>query len=155
MIETILRGSLRVALPPARTLPLFTARGETLWVPDWKPVYVSPPDGEPVEGGVWLTKDGDVEVIWRVQRWDPAAGVAEYLRVVPGNRVATVRVECAADGPHTAVQVEYRVTPIAPAGEAWLAQMDDHAFVEMMKEWERLIDAQIARGATCLASGVP
>jgi hypothetical protein len=145
MTEIERRGSLRVALPPSKALPLFTARGESLWVPDWKPVYVNPSDGEPIEGGVWLTNDGDVEVIWRVQRYDPSAGVAEYLRVVPGNRVAVVRVECAAadGGAATAVTVTYRITPIAPAGDAWVAEMSDAAFAEMMREWERLIAAYL------------
>jgi hypothetical protein len=144
MTETVRRGNLRVALPSRKALPLFTARGETLWVPDWRPVYVSPRDGEPIEGGVWLTKDGDVEVIWRVQRYDADAGVAEYLRVVPHNRVAVVRVECAAlTGDETNVTVTYRITPIAPAGEAWVAEMSEAAFAEMMKEWERLIAAHL------------
>jgi len=139
MTETERRGSLRVTLPKDKALPLFTAKGETLWVPDWKPVYVHPTNGEPVEGGIWLTKDGAVEVIWRVQRYDPTAGIAEYLRVVPGNRVALVRVECTQSGPHTHVSVSYRITPISPSGDAWLAEMTESAFAEMMREWEQLI----------------
>jgi hypothetical protein len=139
MVEVVRDGSLRVALPPAEALALFTARGEVEWVPGWVPEYVNPPDGEPVEGGIWLTKDGDTDVIWRVQRYDAQAGVAEYLRVVPANRVAVVRVQCVADGPHTVAKVQYRVTPLGPAGRAWLAEFDEAAYAEMMREWEQLI----------------
>jgi hypothetical protein len=144
MTETERRGSLVVTLPPDKALPLFTAKGETLWVPDWRPEYVNPPDGEPIEGGIWLTKDGDTEVIWRVQRYDPAAGIAEYLRVVPGNRVAVVRVECTQSGAHTAVAVSYRITPLGSSGEAWIREMTEAAFAEMMTEWETLIAAYLA-----------
>jgi hypothetical protein len=147
MVEVVRNGSLKVALPPADALELFTARGEVKWAPGWAPEYVNPPDGEPVEGGIWLTKDGDTEVIWRVQRYDVAAGVAEYLRVVPGNRVAVVRVQCMADGPHTTAKVQYRITPLGPAGRAWLAELDERAYAAMMQEWERLIGRHLREPA--------
>jgi hypothetical protein len=143
-VSTLRSGSFRVPLPPSEALELFTARGESLWVPGWKPRFVDPPDGEPVPGGVWLTDDGDVEVIWRVERFDRAAGTAEYLRVVPGNRVALVSVRCSAEGGGTRVEVAYRVTPIAPAGEAWLAAFDEDEYAEMMREWERLVAVHLA-----------
>ena len=137
-------GTVRVALPPAEALDLFTARGETLWVPGWAPRYVDPPDGEPVPGGVWLTDDGEVEVVWRVQRFDRAAGLAEYLRVVPRNRVALITVECAPDGDGTLARVTYRVTPIGPDGDEWIAGFDDAAYAAMMTEWEARIGAYLA-----------
>lgn len=150
MIRT---GTVEVALPPAEALELFTARGETLWVPGWAPTYIDPPDGEPVEGGVWLTTDRNAdgsttEVIWRVQRFDRTALVAEYLRLVPGNRVVVVSIECApwlkAGAVHTRAIVSYRVTPLSPAGEAWLAAFDDAAYSKMMGEWTRLLAAYLA-----------
>ena len=143
-MSTLRSGSFRVALPPAEALDLFTARGETLWVPGWKPRYVDPPDGEPVPGGIWLTDDGDAPVVWRVERFDRAAGLAEYLRVVPGSRVALVTVRCSADGAGCRVDVTYRVTPISPAGDAWLAAFDEAAYAEMMREWESLVAAHLA-----------
>ena len=73
LIESVRTGTVRVALPPDEALPLFTAEGEKRWVPGWTPTWISPPDGAPVEGGVWLTRDGETEVIWRVQRYDRVA----------------------------------------------------------------------------------
>jgi len=144
LVETVRTGVVRVALPPDEALPLFTAVGETKWVPGWSPTYVSPADGAAVTGGVWLTRDGETEVIWRVQRYDVRARVAEYLRVVPGNRVVVVRVACAPDGAGTLATVTYRVTPIAPAGDASLAAFTEGAYAEMMGEWERLLAAYVA-----------
>lgn len=154
MTTTIRTGSVEVALPPDQALELFTAKGETLWVPGWAPTYIDPPDGAPIEGGVWLTEDRHpdgttTQVIWRVQRFDRTALVAEYLRVVPGDRVALVRVECApwlkGGAVHTRAQVSYTVTPISKQGEAWLAAFDDAAFAKMMSEWQRLLAAWLER----------
>ena len=142
-VEILRTGTVHVALPPAEALPLFTAEGETRWVPGWSPTYVTPLEGEPREGDLWLTRDGDVEVIWRVQRYDPAASLAEYLRVVPGNRVAVVRVQCAPDGDGTIATVSYRVTPLSAAGRAWIADFDEAAYQDMMLEWEQLIAASL------------
>ena len=142
---TLRRGSLRVALPPDRALELFTAEGERHWAPGWEPRFVDPPDGAPVEGGIWLTRDGDAEVIWRVQRFDRAARQAEYLRVVPGNRIALVSVRCDAEGAGTRATVSYAVTPISDAGRAWLAAFSEAEYAGMMREWERLIAAHLAQ----------
>lgn len=153
-LTTITRtGTVEVALPPEQALELFTAKGETLWVPGWAPTYIEPPSGEPVEGGVWLTEDraadgSAVPVIWRVQRFDRVALVAEYLRVVPGDRVVVVRIACApwleGGAVRTRATVSYAVTPISPAGERWLAAFDDAAYARMMGEWTRLLAAYLA-----------
>jgi hypothetical protein len=148
-VEVVRSGTVDVALPPAAALDLFTAEGETHWVPGWSPRYLHPADGTPVAGGIWLTHDrlptGDVEVIWRVQRFDRARGIVEHLRVVPGHRVAVVRVRCEPAARTTRAHVTYRVTPLSDAGRAWLDAFDETAYAAMLAEWQRLIDAYLAR----------
>lgn len=147
-------GVVEVALHPDQALPLFTARGETLWVPGWSPVYIEPLDGEPVAGGIWLTEDRfpdgrRVEVIWRVERYDPDARIAQYLRVVPGHRVVVVTVECApwlqGGAVHTRATVTYAVTALSDEGQQWLAAWDQAAFDGMLKEWARLLARYLER----------
>jgi len=150
--EVVRTGTLRVALPPAQALDLFTAEGEIAWAPGWTPRYVTPPDGTPVVGGIWLTGQGADEVIWRVQRFDRVAREAEYLRISPGNRVVLVQVRCEQDGglgtepdgPSTLATVTYRVVPLSDAGRAWLATFTRESYAEMMREWERLIEATLS-----------
>lgn len=148
-MSVVRTGTVAVALPPDAALELFTAPGETRWVPGWSPTYVDPPDGTPVEGGIWTTEDRHPDgtadqVIWRVQRFDRAARIAEYLRIVPGNRVVTVSVRCDADGAGTRATISYAVTALSRAGEAWLAAFDDAAYSRMMDEWQRLLAAYLA-----------
>jgi hypothetical protein len=142
--EVARTGAVRVALPPEQALDLFTAPGEVHWAPGWEPRYVSPQDGAPAPGGIWLTSEDGQEVIWRVERFDRSAGEAEYLRITPGNRVVTVHVHCAPDGSHTLATVTYRVIALSPAGQEWLAEFTAERYAKTMKEWERLIAAHVA-----------
>lgn len=148
--ETVRTGTLRVALPADRALDLFTAEGEIAWAPGWKPRYVTPPDGRPVPGGIWLTGEGADEVLWRVERFDRAAREAEYLRISPGNRVVIVQVRCVADpddASQTVAAVTYRVVPLSDAGREWLAAFTEETYAGMMREWERLIAESLSRRA--------
>jgi hypothetical protein len=138
--EVLRTGTVEVHLPPEQALDLFTAEGERRWVPDWQPRHVTPPDGAPVEGGIFLTRDDDTEVIWRVQRFDRSAGLAEYLRVVPGNRVAVVTVRCTPAGASTRAVVSYRITPLSAAGRDYAAGLDEAAYAAMMRTWQTLIE---------------
>jgi hypothetical protein len=147
--EVVRQGHVRVALSPDRALDLFTAEGEIHWAPGWKPRYVTPPDGTPVVGGLWLTGEPPEEVIWRVQRFDRSARQAEYLRISPGNRVVVVQVSCAPDGTNTLATVTYRVVALSDAGRVWLEGFTAESYAEMMREWERLIAARLqAKPAT-------
>ena len=140
--EVVRTGTVRVALPADQALDLFTAEGEIAWAPGWKPRYVTPPDGRPVAGGLWLTGEGSDEVLWRVQRFDRAAREAEYLRISAGNRVVTVHVRCVADpddASQTVAAVTYRVVPLSDAGREWLSAFTEETYAGMMREWERLI----------------
>jgi len=119
-------------------------RGEIGWAPGWWPRYVTPADGEPREGGVWLTEQEGQEVIWRVERFDRAAGAAEYLRITPGNRLVTVEVDCRPSGEHTAAIVRYRAIALSESGRQWLDGFTEEHYTTMMAEWETLIAAHLA-----------
>jgi hypothetical protein len=145
--ELVRSGTLRVALPPDQALELFTAEGEKRWAPGWQPRFVTPPDGTPAVGGVWLTEQDGQEVIWRVQRFDRAAREVEYLRITPGNRVVTVQVALRPDGADSRVTVTYRVIAIAEAGRRYAEAYTAESYAAMLREWERLIAAHLASGA--------
>lgn len=143
--EVVRTGALRVALPPDAALDLFTAEGEKAWAPGWDPRYVTPPDGEPLVGGIWLTRDGEVDTIWRVQRFDRTTREAEYLRITPGNRFVVVQVRCDDDGEGaTIATVTYRVIALGEGGMVWCAGFTDTHYAAMMQEWERLIADHLA-----------
>lgn len=134
--EIVRTGRIPVALPPDAALEYFTAEGEKAWAPGWDPRYISPADGEPVVGGIWLTREGDTDTIWRVQRFDRATREAEYLRITPGNRVVVVAVRVEDDGAGgSEVEMTYRAIPLSEAGRAWCAEFTPEAYAQRMQEW--------------------
>ena len=64
MRRVVLRGTVRVALPPDEALALFTAEGERSWVPGWDPTYPAGGDDREV-GTVFVTGETTWIVITR------------------------------------------------------------------------------------------
>jgi len=53
---------------------------------------------------------GGAETLWTMTRHEPESGLVEYLRVTPGSRMGTVRVQCAQPTAGTRVSVTYALT---------------------------------------------
>jgi hypothetical protein len=132
------KGSFTLPSPPDRTLGWFTPEGERRWVPGWEPETLHTPGTDlDVEGAVFRTAATGEETLWIVLRLDRAAGIAEYARVTPGNRLGTVHVRCTpnAEG-GTEVDVIYRLTALSKAGEAVLGALTETAYAEMLADWQ-------------------
>lgn len=122
--------------------PLFTAKGEERWVPGWRPQYVHPPSGEAEPGQVFITGEGDERTWWTVVDFDPVAHHARYSRVTPASRIGLVDVRCRRVSELvTEVEVRYEMTALNAAGVAALQAYAGAAYVAMIEDWKRLIDA--------------
>lgn len=119
-------------------LPLFTAEGERLWVPDWEPEILG--DGG---GSVFVTRIGGTETTWVVVDIDPSRGIARYARWVPGVQAGLVEVHCAPLAPgRSAVRVRYRLTPLSAAAvEMVSAFLEPPRFEAFIEGWKRSIVA--------------
>lgn len=137
-------GSFEVALPPEETFPLFTARGELLWVPGWQPTFVFPPDGELALDQVWLTGAGEELTHWLVTGLDRAGRRVEYGRVTPGSRMGRVIVQVSAAGAgRSLVKVRYVMSGLSPAGNQVVAELAE-GYAGMMAKWAELVAAYLA-----------
>jgi hypothetical protein len=129
-------------LPVGDAFPLFTPKGEELWVPGWQPEYLSPETGETAEEMLFRTGSGDETMIWTCLKWEPDRWHARYLRVTPASRVAIVDVLCRADGPvRTVVRVSYAFVALSEAGARLVAATTPDGFAASIDEWARLIHA--------------
>jgi hypothetical protein len=154
-------ASLHLPIAPAAALPLFTPEGERDWVPGWDPVAIHAPGGSLSTAGAVFTTAADGEpTLWLVLGVDAGAvgppplgvvrggaagaGVAEYVRITPGNRLGTVRVRCTADGAGTRVEVDYRLTAISEAGAAKLAAVTPEAFAATIDGWRERLERLLA-----------
>ena len=139
---------IELPMPVDDCFPLFTAKGETLWVPDWNPVYLYPPDGTTTEGMVFVTGQGEEITYWTMVDHDPQHHYARYARVTPGFRSVMVEVKCnAVSANTTTVQVSYTLTGLSDAGNRQIRAFIGDAYVAMIEEWKSLILAWLASQA--------
>ncbi len=133
-------GSFELDMTPAEALPLFTAEGERLWVPNWDPVVLSG-DGYG-KGTVFVTTNHGVKTHWLVMDYDTEALHALYVRVTPDVTAGTVDVSIAPRAPGgSIVTVAYQLTALGPAGEETLrASFSESNYAQMMQEWQALIE---------------
>jgi hypothetical protein len=128
-------GTVRVTAPLADAFLLFTPEGERRWVPGWSPEYLHPRDGRQIVGAVFRTAADGEETLWLIAGFDPAAGVAEYVRITPGSRMGTVSIRAEAmTESSTLIHVTYRMTALGPDGNRVLDAFD-LGFDAMMREW--------------------
>ena len=131
---------IQIDLPVEEALPLFTPKGEELWVPGWRPRYISPPSGETREEMLFVTEAEGETTVWTCLRWQPAQGHARYLRVTPGSRISFVDVSCRAHGPsRTVARVSYEHFALTAEGQAFIGKLSPASFTEMIDGWAGLI----------------
>jgi hypothetical protein len=145
-LRAVRTAAIHVRASIDRVFPLFTPEGERAWVPGWDPVYRHPATGRVEPGAVFVTRahDADVETVWTVVRYDPAARHATYSRVTPGLHAVIVDVACqrAADG-GTLARITYTYTALSEDGNAAVARQTDEAYGAMIREWEEAINAHL------------
>jgi hypothetical protein len=65
----------------------------------------------------------------------------EYVRTTPGNRTATLLVQCAPLGEaRTRVTVVYVITALAEAGNRHIGELDEARYREDIEDWKRAIE---------------
>ena len=119
--------TLRVPLPVAEALHLFTPVGERTWAPGWDPVF---PEGEQGDGAAPGTVFLTGASTWVVVDREPRR--VRYARVAPGVRAGTVEVRLRPDGPDTLAEVTYETTAL-----------DDEPFDPQIAHWEEAIRAAL------------
>lgn len=139
--------TITLAGPVSQVFPLFTPRGETLWVEGWNPDYLHPENGETQAGMVFRTGAGEDLTLWSCLDWEPAAHRVRYARVTPASRFGFVEVACREISPgRTEATVSYTFTALSPAGEAILDGLTEAAFAAMIEDWRLRIDRWLLAG---------
>lgn len=140
--------AIQLNAPPDQTLPLFTAVGECLWIPDWEPTYIYPESGEPQTGMIWKTSQySNVDSIWITAEYDTVACHATYIRFTPERHVARIDVQCdSIDGAKTIAEVTYSVTAIHADGHEDIEMLTEARFREMIGWWEKAINHYLESG---------
>ena len=140
-MQTEFHHEIRIPFAIGGAFPLFTRKEEELWVPGWKPDYISPTSGETCEEMIFATDNGNESTLWTCLQWRPDQHHVRYLGITPGSRAAFVGVRCLRDGPvRTLVRVSYAHVALSEGGQAVIGSMSRDSFSAMIDEWAALID---------------
>ncbi|CCH52991.1 hypothetical protein BN8_02041 [Fibrisoma limi BUZ 3] len=122
--------------------PLFGAFEERKWAEGWEPTLIYPSAEVIEEGTTFRTKAYDpeeVDYVWRVNQFDPAAYLIQYLIFTP-NRYWTITVRCAPvrDG-QTQTHVTYTYLGVNQLGNQLNKQSLDRMYANNLNDWAEAI----------------
>lgn len=136
---------IRVDLPAAEAVDLFTPLGERAWIAEWDPTFLHPVDGRTQPGLVFTTGEAAELTFWTVADFDRSAGRARYMRVTPASRSVIVAVRVVPLGQDACeAEVEYHLTGLTTAGNDAIVAMTESSYAAMIDEWAGLIAAHLA-----------
>ncbi len=128
-----------IAQPVDIMFPLFSAEGETLWVPGWKYRNIMG-STDLHEDYVFVTPSHDhasTDAVWIVKRYEPNTHFVQFYRVEPDDKVGIVTVSCAAIGKHsTEVEVTYEYIGLSPKGNAFIDHFSSEKYQTFINGWE-------------------
>jgi hypothetical protein len=128
-------GELRLRGPVEKVFPLFTPKGELLWIPTWKYTPVYPPSGETEQDMVFRTDDDTTT--WTLAQYDPPRRSVYVL--MNADLVAHIEVTCRAASPkETDMRITYTWTALTERGHHHFTSPDD--FQARMDRWKKWLD---------------
>jgi hypothetical protein len=135
-------GEIRIPGPVETVFPLFTPKGELLWIPTWKYTPVYPPTGETEQDMVFRTDDGSTT--WTLAHYDPP-NRSVYVLMNP-DLVARIEVTCrAASRTETNMRITYTWTALTDAGRKHFATPEE--FQAKLDRWKKWLDDYAAKSA--------
>jgi hypothetical protein len=140
--RTTRAATIRLAAPPDLVFPLFTPLGEKLWVEGWDPLIIYPPDGHAENGAVFTTHGhDDSDTVWVMTQFEPDRHQATYVRVSQHSHVATIAVQCVAEGTaNTSATLTYTFTGLTAHGNEYVDTFSEQHYHEWLQQWELAIN---------------
>src|SRR5512142_1939025 len=130
---------------PERVFPLLCPVREAEWAPGWQYRMIYSESGVAELGCVFSTpNDGGSETVWVVTDYDPQACRIAFVWV-RAQMVATrltIQLRAAGRG-YTHADITYSYTGLSGAGNELVASYTEEWFAEMMREWERALNAYL------------
>ena len=128
-------GEIRIHGPIDKVFPLFTPKGELLWIPTWKYTPVYPVSGETERDMVFRTDEESTT--WTLARYEPP-NTSVYVLMNP-DLVARIEVNCRAESANeTSMRITYTWTALTDRGHHHIVSPQD--FEAKMARWKTWLD---------------
>lgn len=124
--------------------PLFGARNERAWAPDWNPVFLWPDKPFDQEGMVFKVLHAEKNAIWVNTAFDRIARRIQYVYVIPEVVVTVITLKLMPQSGSTTVDVVYERTALSCAANETVQKM---ALSDRLagEEWSRQINEHLNR----------
>jgi hypothetical protein len=117
-------GTMHLSAAPERVFPLLCPVREHEWIDTWRADIVYSDTGIAEKGCVFTTADTTaLTTVWTVSRYEPAAGIIEFVMVTPGLFVTTLAITLEPAGDGTRAFWRRTFTALSPSGERAMAPL--------------------------------
>jgi hypothetical protein len=133
---------------PSKVFDLICPVKEADWLDGWDCTLLYSKSGFAEAGCVFLSRqEGEKDTIWMITKRDVENKVVEFVRATPESRIArlTVSVKEMGEG-RSRVVVTYDFTALSEAGNHFLEQYTEQAFIETMQFWEKSMNYYLETG---------
>lgn len=137
--------SIELNYPISEVFPLFTPKGEELWVDGWDPVYMNSKDGRTEAGLIFKTSTYKENTLWYVLDYNQHDFNAKYLRITPDSRIGTVSVNCTeVNEKCTNVEMTYDLISLTEKGNEDLKSFAGESYVEYINSFKPMVEKYFA-----------
>ncbi len=135
-----------LAVPYDVAAPLFGAKAETQWAPDFVPQFLHPQPGADVEGAVFRTIDSPTESrLWIATAFDLVQGHVQYVTILNTAMITRIDIRLSRlAGERTGVAVCYERTALEPAANDEVLALS-RKDPEKAEDWRIAIEASAQR----------
>jgi hypothetical protein len=131
--------------------PLFGAKREMDWDPNWHPEFIAPVSGDQTaDGAVFLIRGDDQESVWVMTEYDISKRSVAYVRVTPGHSVGQLWINVTPLRPAASqVKVTYRLTGLSTTGSSFVDKWTNE-FPHTAPDWQAVLNHYLQTGEPLL-----
>jgi len=134
-------------------LPLFGAREEQKWAPDWKPEFIYPRDKNDEKNNVFKVEHKaagshhSIVNYWVMTEFSTELKKVSYA-IFSGHDITTISIQCdAVSDSSTMAVVDYVWTSLDERGDKMIERKSEGIFSEDLKDWEHAINRYLQQSA--------
>ena len=132
---------------PDQVFPLLCPVREYEWIPTWRARMVHSASGFAEAGCVFATPgEGGRETVWTVSRYEPEAGIIEFVAVEPAVRVMKLEIALYGEDEGTRAVWRRTLTALTPAGERSMDAVTPEVFATEFARLEAQLEHYLRTG---------
>jgi hypothetical protein len=133
---------------PEKVFPLLCPVREADWLDGWRYDMIYSESGLVEEGAVFSTPyEGEEDTVWIVTQHDPKTYKVDFVRFTHSSRTCVLKIAVKSKDENSSyVDVSYTYTSIRPAGNDFISNFTEEAFLEAVIFWEKSMNYFLETG---------